>query len=138
MCLLMRSHAREIYLKRLLETFEAGPGPVIDINALSAAGISYSDPQFIFHMEIFQDEGLVERVDHERGFGLVRGIDGFESWSVVPLRLTADGHKLLETLRDQRIWATIKRQFKTAGIATLVTVSKTLLESNTKASLGSS
>jgi hypothetical protein len=48
----------------------------------------------------------------------------------------ADGHEFLEGLQDQRIWNTIKRQFKTAGIATLVTVSKTLLESYTKETLG--
>ena len=108
------------YLKRLLEAFQAAPGPLTDIEQLQAAGISYQDPQFVFHMEILQDRGLIQQPDGEPGFGLIRGADwNYQSWSVVPLRLTADGHDFLQALRDQRIWSTIKREFKSASLATL-------------------
>ena len=85
------------YLKRLLEAFQAAPGPLTDIEQLQAAGISYQDPQFVFHMEILQDRGLIQQPDGEPGFGLIRGADwNYQSWSVVPLRLTADGHDFLQ------------------------------------------
>src|ERR1700730_17784797 len=124
------------YLKGLLEAYATDPGPLTDIHELEGRGVSYRDPQFVFHMEILDDERLVARADGEPGIGLMRGGDGTEMWSVLPLRLTSDGHRFLEGLRDQRIWDTINRKFKTAGIATLVTVSKTLLESYTKEVLG--
>lgn len=127
------------YLKRLLEAFQAAPGPLTDIQQLESVGIPYEDPQFIFHMEILQDKGLVERADGNSGFGLFRGADwNYHSWAVVPLRLTATGHEFLEALHDKRIWAVIQKQFKSAGIATLVTVAKTMLESYTKQALGAS
>jgi hypothetical protein len=124
------------YLKRLLEAFAAASGPLTNIEELEGRGMPYRDPQFVFHMGILEDKALIARDDHKPGFGLTRSVDGFESWGVLPLRLTANGHEFLEALRDQRILAVIKRQFKTAGIGTLVTVSKTLLESYTKEAIG--
>jgi hypothetical protein len=124
------------YLRRLLIAFQAARGPLTDIRQLSEAGIQYDDPQFVFHMEILQDKGLVERADGDPGFGLVRGADwNYHSWSVVPLRLTAQGHELLEGLRDPRIWAKIEAQFPTAGIATLITVSESMLAASTTQAL---
>lgn len=114
------------YLKRLLEAFQAAPGPLTDIEQLETAGISYSAPQFVFHMDILHEEGLIEQPDGEPGYGLYRGI-GSESWAVLPLRLTSAGHRFLEGLRDQRLWGVIKRDYKTAGIGTLVAVTNTLL-----------
>lgn len=92
------------YLKRLLEAFAAAPGPLTDIQELGGRGVTYRDPQFVFHMELLDDERLIARDDRAPGFGLMRGGDGTEMWSVHPLRLTADGHELLEGLRGPRIW----------------------------------
>jgi hypothetical protein len=124
------------YLKALLEAFEASPNPTTDIKSLQAAGVNYQDDQFIFHMQILEDRGLVEREDGEPGFGMVRSIDNFVSWGVVPLRLTASGHAFLEALRNKEVWATIKKDFKEASLDTLWKVSKELLEGYTKKKLG--
>ena len=120
------------YLKGLLEAFEASPDPVTDILSLKDAGYDYDDRQFIFHMGILEDKCLVQRDDGDAGFGMVRGIDGHTSWAVLPLRLTANGHEFIEALRNKQVWATIKRDFKEAGIDTLWQVSKDLLEGYTK------
>jgi hypothetical protein len=120
------------YLKKLLEICEAAPTPIFDIEELKAAGVDYDTDQFIFHMSILNDLGVVERDDGEQGFGLVRGIDGFKSWAVLPLRLTAQGHQFIEALRNKEVWATIKRDFKDASVNTLWDVSKKLLEGYTR------
>jgi len=120
------------YLKKLLETCEAAPAPIFDIDELKAAGVDFDTDQFVFHMDILNDLGVIERDDGEQGYGLVRGIDGHMSWAAVPLRLTARGHQFIEALRDKEVWATLKRDFKDASVSTLWDVSKRLLEGYTR------
>ncbi len=123
------------YLKNFLEIAEAMPGPTFDIEDLQAAGLEYETDQFIFHMKILGDYGLIERDDGDPGYGLVRSVDGFMSWAVLPLRLTARGHEFAAALRNKEVWATIKREFKDASMSTLWDVSKKLLEAYTKKKL---
>lgn len=120
------------YLKKLLETCEAAPAPIFDIDELQAAGVDFDTDQFVFHMNILNDLGVIERDDGEPGFGLVRGIDKHMSWAAVPLRLTAQGHQFIEALRNKEVWATLKRDFKDASVSTLWDVSKRLLEGYTR------
>jgi len=75
------------YLKKLLEAFEAAPAPIVNILELQAAGLDYDNDQFVFHMDILDDQGFVERDDREPGFGLTRGLDGHMSWSVSVVRV---------------------------------------------------
>ena len=116
------------YLKKLLEACEAAPPPIFNIEELQAAGLYYSTDKLVFHMNILDDLGLIERDDREPGFGLVRGIDGYMSWSVLPLRLTAQGHQFVEALRNKEVWATIKNDFKDVSINTLLDVAKRLFD----------
>jgi hypothetical protein len=120
------------YLKKLLEAFEAAPAPIVNILELQAAGLDYDNDQFVFHMDILDDLGFVERDDREPGFGLTRGLDGHMSWSVLPLRLTAQGHQFIEALRNKEVWATLKRDFRDASVNTLWDVSTKLLEGYTR------
>jgi len=125
------------YVKNLLEACEAMPEPTFDIEALKAAGIEYDDDEFVFHMQYLDDLGFIEREDKDPGFGLTRSLDGFKSWAVLPLRLTARGHQFIEALRNKEVWATIKTGFRDASIETLWGVSKKLLESYTEKKLQS-
>lgn len=116
------------YLKNLLEICQASEGPTFDIESLKASGIDYDTPQFEFHMRILTDRGFIERDDGDPGFGLIKGIDGFRSWALLPLRLTASGHQFIEALENKEVWAAIKHGFKDASIDTLKKVSLELLE----------
>ena len=106
------------YLKKLLEACLASEKPTFDIEDLKAAGFDYNDQQFEFHMKILNDQHFIEQDDGDSGFGLTKGIDGFLSWSVLPLRLTASGHQFIEALENKDVWAAIKRGFKDASIET--------------------
>ena len=116
------------YLKNMLEKMEGINAPIFNINDLKNAGLNYDDDNFIFHMAILSDYGLIERDDREAGFGLFRGSDGYVSWAAIPLRLTAQGHQFIEALHNKEVWTTIKKEFRDAGIKTLWDVSKSLLE----------
>jgi hypothetical protein len=71
------------YLKKLLEACEAAPAPIFDIGLLKEAVLDFETDEFVFHMSILNDLGVVERDDGEPGFGLFRSLDGHISWAVV-------------------------------------------------------
>jgi hypothetical protein len=119
------------YMKRLLAACQASERPTFDIEDLQTAGFDYNDPRFEFHMKILNEQGFIEQDDGDPGFGLIKGIDGYRSWSVLPLRLTASGHQLIEALSNKEVWATIKTGFKDASLTTLKTVAMRLLEAYT-------
>lgn len=118
------------YLKDLLIAFEDTDGPDTLIDELEHAGFNRNDPNFIFHMRLLYDNGLIVRVDGERGFGhnmnqTMGGGVGYY-WLPVPLRLTARGHDFIADLRQKEVWQTIKTNFKDEGISTLMGLSKSL------------
>lgn len=120
------------YLKTMLEAFESAPAPVFYVRDFASTGLNYEDEEFVFHLGLLDDQGFVARDDRRPGYGLMRGADGTAAWSIVPLRLTAQGHEFLEALRNKEVWATIKREFKDASIGTLSTVAKKLAEAYAK------
>nr|WP_283844195.1 DUF2513 domain-containing protein [Bradyrhizobium sp. BR 10289] len=119
-------------MKRLLEACQASEKPTFDIRDLDALGFDRSDDRFEFHLKILADQRLIEQDDGEPGFGLQKSIDGFRSWNVVPLRLTAAGHDFIEALSNKEVWAAIKSGFKDASLSTLKSVSLKLLEGYVK------
>lgn len=116
------------YLKGLLEAFEASEGPQTDIKKLKKQGFDYATEAFLFHMRLLDDRGLICQSDGASGFGVAESIDGYVSWSVMPLRLTADGHDFLEAIKNKEVWNTVKSGFKEASMGTLVDVSKRLFD----------
>jgi hypothetical protein len=116
------------YLKKLLEACQASEKPTFDIEYLKAAGFDYHDKKFEFHMKILDDQRLIEQDDGDSGFGLIKSVDGFASWSVLPLRLTASGHQFIEALSNKEVWSAIKHGFKDASIETLKSVALKLLD----------
>ena len=124
------------YLKGLLEAFEAANAPTTDIIELKTRGFDYNDDKFVFHFQLLADRDLV-RAEDGGVLGYVKGADGFLSWSVIPLRLTATGHDFIEALRNKEVWAAIKSHFKDASMGSLVNISKQLLEGYAKKKLSS-
>ena len=120
------------YLKRLLELAQGSPTPTFSILDFERAGMPYDSDEFEFHMQILNDQNLIVQDDGDSGFGMVKGIDGIRSWSVLPLRLSADGHEFIEALENAQVWETIKREFKGASIKTLKDVGLQLLEGYAK------
>lgn len=117
------------YLKDLLIAFEDTEGPDTMLDELESAGYNRDDSNFIFHMRLLYDNGLIIRTDGKQGFGheyhaYLAGHDYI--WIPVPLRLTARGHDFIADLRQKEVWQTIKTNFKDEGISTLMGLSKSL------------
>jgi hypothetical protein len=90
------------YLMKLLEAFETSEKPVIDLRDLQKLGFNYeADENFLFHMQFMNDNGFIEREDNSQGFGFDKAADGGVMWSILPLRLTASGHKHLNTINEK-------------------------------------
>jgi hypothetical protein len=119
------------YLKGLLEAFEAAESPTTNILELKEKGFDYGKNEFIFHLQVLSDQSFIE-MENGSGLGFHKGADGNVSWSVAPLRLTAQGHDFISALRNKEVWNTLKSEFKDASIGTLWSVSKQLLEGYTK------
>ena len=98
------------YLKTLLGAFRNAPDPTTDIEELKEAGIDYEEPIFEFHIE--SELG-------PREFGLSRSVDGYLSWSVIPLRLTATGHEFAEGLENPKAFETVRKDFVGASLSTI-------------------
>ena len=103
------------YLKKLLEACQTSKKPTFDIEDLKASGFDYHEPIFEFHMAILNDQRFIEQDGGDSGFGLTKGIDGFLSWSVLPLRLTAAGHDFLNTVDNPEVWSKTKAAAKKVG-----------------------
>jgi len=113
------------YLNRFLDACEAAMGPTFDIRDLREAGLDYNDARFPLHLGYLVDQGFIERDDGDSGFGLLRGADNSAMWSVLPLRLTASGHKFIESLSSKRVSIGTQHDFRTDGAATLATSART-------------
>jgi hypothetical protein len=103
------------YLKKLLEACQASTKPTFDIEDLKASGFDYNDPMFEFHMAILNDHRFIEQDDGDAGFGLTKSMDGFLSWSVLPLRLTASGHDFIDNVHNPEVWSKTKAAAKKVG-----------------------
>lgn len=115
------------YLKKILDAFEASDTPTTDIEKLKACGLNIEDDQFIFHLQIIKDKKLIEG-DKKNGIGYCTNAKNENSWLIIPLRLTAQGHDFIEALNNKEVWKIIKSDFKEASIETILRVSKDLLD----------
>ncbi|HEN3600649.1 TPA: DUF2513 domain-containing protein [Yersinia enterocolitica] len=117
------------YLRNLLEAFESSEKPETNIEELELKGFK-CDEDFVFHMRLLDDQGLIRRTDGGQGFGIVysKSDDGGYDWVLLPLRLTSRGHDFIADLRQKEVWQTIKTGFKDEGLSTLMSVTKSLAE----------
>lgn len=120
------------YLKQLLEAMAAAERPWTDIEELKARGIDYESGQFLFHMKILCDKGLIRQMDGSSDIGVRFSVDHRVAWGAVPLRLTADGHEFLEGMRNKEAMALVTRDFKAAGIDTVKAIFRVALEESAR------
>lgn len=112
------------------------PNPTFTIEDFENTGLSYQTGVFEFHMKLFEDQRLITQDDGGRGFGLTKGVDGYTSWSVLPLRLTSTGHDFAEAVSEKTVWDKVRTELPGAAMSSLVTVSVGLFQAYAKKKLG--
>lgn len=113
------------YIAKLLAAFEDAPGPHTDIDELREAGIE-SDDNYVFHLHLLADRGLVASLERNGGLGIIVGNTSTQLMKV-PLRLTAAGHEFAAGLREPKVLKAIKDKAPDAGIAVWVQVAAATL-----------
>ena len=76
----------------------------------------------IFHLELLEDENLIESSTHIPGIGFERVSNGQFTVTIKPLRLTAKGHQFASDLAKPGVIEQITDTFKNAGPGEVVNV----------------
>lgn len=71
--------------------------------------------KLVFHMEILEDQGLIESTTNLPGIGFRRMGGGGYLPSIIPLRLTAQGHQFAADLTKPGVIEQLATSFKDAG-----------------------
>jgi hypothetical protein len=119
------------YLKLILNTFIASPRSFIWVADLMERGIEMDD-KFLFHIQILEDQDLIEALDKKSDLGYEITLGGEYRWQSRPLRLTASGHEFVEAMNKSEIWEIIKEEFKDSSLSTIKSAATTLLKAFAK------
>ena len=123
------------YLKSLLKCFVEANTAYIDAKVISAALKTEVDQKLLFHLEILNDKDMVKRDGDNTGIGMLLDASGDIHYSIVPLRLSAEGHEFYEAISKPEIWKKLKANFENAALDTLMTAGKELLKETIKQSI---
>lgn len=123
------------YLKDILDVFLTRELPTADWD--SFASLRKTDEnKFIFHIEILVDKGLIEGALRGKSIGISRTLEGKYTASIIPWRLTADGHDFAAAITKPSVLATIKEKFKTEGLSVVIDIAKKIAEKRAEKLLG--
>jgi len=114
------------YLREILNTFIESPRSFIWVEDLTNKGIE-TDDKFLFHIQILEDQHLIECLDKKSDIGYEITLGGNFEWKSRPLRLTASGHEFTEAINRPEIWEILKDEFRDASLSTLKSTATTLL-----------
>jgi len=113
-------------MKQIFDVFLESKLPTVDWNSFE--NLRDGDcHNFVFHIEIMTDKNLIAPAGNT-GMGIVRTLEGDYSTSIIPWRLTSDGHDFANALAKPSILERIQTSFKKEGISTVISISKKLIE----------
>jgi len=123
------------YLKSLLKCFVEADTAYINADIISSTLEIEINEKLLFHLEILNDKGLVRRDGDNAGIGMQLDSIGNVYYSVVPLRLSADGYEFYDAISKPEIWKKLRANFENAALDTLMTAGKELLKEAIKQSV---
>ncbi len=106
------------YLRTVLGVFVESPRSFVELRDFKQANVAVDD-KFLFHMQLLEDQSLVECLNKDKNLGYIISIGGNSEWNSRPLRLTAAGHEFADALSRTELAQILKTGFKDASIATL-------------------
>ncbi|HEX2878226.1 MAG TPA: hypothetical protein VHO25_01690, partial [Polyangiaceae bacterium] len=110
------------YLSKVLKVFLASDTPTVTWKNFSEFHGGDQENKLIFHMEILADRGLVQSYLKGGGLGFALMGSGGYTISIVPWRLTADGHDFASELQKPSVLQLIGTKLKSEGLAVVTKV----------------
>jgi hypothetical protein len=114
------------YIKNLLDVVLEHDHPDFRIDHEDIKPLWYGDDEninkLVFHMEILEDQSLIESSINSNGIGFRRMSNGEFTVSIIPLRLTAQGHQFASDLSKPGVIEQLTTSFKDAGPSEAVKV----------------
>lgn len=115
-------------VKSILEVFMNSTGLSTDYNDIVKSMPDYSEDEIIFHLQILNDQSLIEQINGGTGIGYQQGIDGEGVISIIPLRATTFAHQYYEIITTPEIWVKIKSELKDATVGSVFKIGKEAME----------
>jgi hypothetical protein len=117
------------YIKNLLDIILEHNHPDFRIDIPEIKRLWSNDEtlnKLVFHMEILEDQYLIESSTSSEGIGFRRMSNGTFTVSVKPLRLTAEGHQFSADLSKPGVIEQLTKSFQELGPAETIKVAFTL------------
>ena len=127
------------YMAKLLDLFlesdtahiEIADFPKLGIRTESEADPGSLDEEFLFHLQLAIENGLISNQDmHISGLksvGIRIGTGGSVSLTSIPIRLTQNGHNFAHALNNKEVLSKLKSELKDAPFKTIFDGSQKLL-----------
>ena len=114
------------YVEKILESFLDNKLPTMDWESFENLR-GNDNHKFVFHIEIMVDKGLIIGALDDGDIGITRTYDDYVI-SVVPWRLTSEGHDFANALTKPSVLSTIQDKFKQEGLSAVIGISKKIAE----------
>jgi hypothetical protein len=114
------------YLKDFLEIALDHDEPYFRLDHKDIKPLWFNDDKklnkLVFHMEILRDQGLIENASGSGSLGFQRMGNGGYTVSIIPLRLTAQGHQFAADLAKPGVIEQLKKSFIDSGPTEVVKI----------------
>lgn len=117
------------YVRDFLNVFLDSESSTVDFNDFDALRKAEGDEKFVFHFELMADRAFIVGALESGRLGIKRSPHGEFSISVVPLRLTADGHDFATALDSPKVLSTVTTKLAKFGISVVADIAKKLATS---------
>jgi hypothetical protein len=114
------------YVEKILESFLENDLPTLDWKSFEELR-GDDEHKFVFHIEIMVDKGLIIGALKDGSIGISRAYNDYII-SVIPWRLTSDGHDFANALTKPSVLSTIQEKFKEEGLSAVIGISKKIAE----------
>ena len=116
------------YLSNILEFFLNSKLPTVDWDSFKKLH-EVDEHKFVFHIKLMHDKELIVGNINKNELGINQDFNSEEYYiSIIPWRLTLDGHDFANILAKPNILATIKDKFKDEGLSAVIGISKKIAE----------
>jgi hypothetical protein len=122
-------HLDHDLIRKILIGFEKVPSLFTTLDDVAKTENIKMDDLFFHNCYLIADQNLIVNQAGNSDIGLEWGLrreDGFTQ-SVIPLRLTAEGHEYLSAIKEPARWKKIKKIAGSAGLQVIIAVAKSIL-----------